>query len=387
MPAHLVVDFDVYDPPGGTKDLHGAWRALHDGPDIVWAPYHGGHWIVTRAEDIDYLQRTHDPFSMKDVTMPSGTRPTRLLPLEADPPEHGPFRSIINPWFSPRRIASLENDVQELAGRLIDGFQPRGTCEFMSEFALQLPIAIFMRLTNLPMQDRERLLAYTQMTTRGTAAERGQAHHLMMDYLGPVIKARRADPGEDLLSGIVHAKVGGAPINDTDMMSVLLVILFGGLDTVASTLGFIAHFLAGSPGHRAQLRADPALIRSAVDEFMRRFSPSNTARTLTSDFSYKGVQFKKNEKIYVPPILAGMDERRYTDALAIDFCRADKTHSSFGAGPHRCPGAILAQLEIKLFLQEWLARIPDFHIKPGETPLFGTGQVNCVERLVLAWTV
>jgi cytochrome P450 len=82
-----------------------------------------------------------------------------------------------------------------------------------------------------------------------------------------------------------------------------------------------------------------------------------------------------------------MDERRYPDALAIDFHRADMTHASFGAGPHRCPGALLAQLEIKLFLQEWLARIPDFHIQPGETPVFGTGQVNCVERLVLQWPI
>ena len=387
VPPHLVVDFDVYNPPGGARDLHAAWRKLHDGPDIVWAPYHGGYWILTRAADIDYVQRTHDPFSMKDVTMPAGTRPTRLLPLEADPPEHGPFRSIINPWFTPRRIATLENEVQQLAGRLIDGLQPRGTCEFMSEFALHLPIAIFMRLTNLPMEDREKLLAYTQMTTRGTAAERGDAHRLMMEYLGPVIEARRATPGDDLLSAVIHAKVGGAPINDTDMMSVLLVILFGGLDTVASTLGFIAHFLAGSPRHRQELLADPGLIRRAIDEFMRRFSPSNTARTLTRDFDYNGVQFKKDEKIYVPPVLAGMDDRRYPDAFAIDFHRADMAHSSFGAGPHRCPGALLAQLEIKLFLQEWLKRIPDFCVLAGEIPVFGTGQVNCVERLVLTWPV
>ena len=385
--AELEVDFDVYDPPGAARDLHGTWRRLHDGPDIVWAPYHGGYWIVTRAADIDYVQRNHDPFSMKDVTMPSGTRPTRLLPLEADPPEHGPFRTLINPWFTPRKIAGLEDEARQLAAELIQGFRARGTCEFMIEFALQLPIAIFMRLAALPMADRLELLGYTQMTTRGTAAERGEAHRLMMAYLAPVIAARRASPGDDLLSAIINAKIGGAPIGDADMMSVLLVILFGGLDTVASTLGFIAHFLAGSAEHRRQLVDNPDLVRRAVDEFMRRFSPSNTARTLTRDFEYKGIYFKKDEKIYVPPILAGMDERRYPNAFAIDFNRVDVSHASFGAGPHRCPGSILAQLEIKLFLQEWLKRIPEFSLKAGEVPVFGTGQVNCVERLVLAWPV
>src|SRR4051812_31258017 len=84
VPPELVIDFDVHNPPGGHEDLHGAWRKVQDGPDIVWAPYHGGYWLPTRWADIDYIQRNHDPFSMKDVTMPSGTRPTRLLPLEAD---------------------------------------------------------------------------------------------------------------------------------------------------------------------------------------------------------------------------------------------------------------------------------------------------------------
>lgn len=385
VPPELVIDFDVYDPPGGHADLHSAWRRLQDGPDIVWAPYHGGYWIPTRWADIDHIQRTYDPFSMKDVTMPSGTRPTRLLPLEADPPEHGPFRAILNPWFAPKRIADLKDFTRELAIRLTDELKPRGECEFMSEFALLLPIAIFMKLTNLPMDDRLMLLRYAQMSTRGSAGERGEAMKLMMAYLMPVIAARRAAPGDDVLSAVIHANTHDGAINDADMISMLLVILFGGLDTVASTLGFIAHFLAGSPTHRHQLIEKPALADHAVEELMRRFSPSNTARTLTRDFEYRGIQFRKDDKVYVAPVLAGMDERRYPNAMQIDFERKDVAHASFGAGAHRCPGALLAKLEIKVFLQEWLQRIPQFSVKSGEKVVFGAGQVNCVERLVLAW--
>lgn len=387
VPPELVADFDVFDPPGGREDLHGAWRRLQDGPDIVWAPYHGGHWIVTRAEDIDFLQLHHDPFSMRDVTMPAGLRPTRLLPLEADPPEHGPLRAVLNPWFTPKRIGALEGFTRELAVQLVEAVRPQGECEFMRDFALQLPIAIFMRLTDLPAEDRLTLLRYTQMSTRGTEEERPQATHLMMAYLEPVIAARRARPGDDLLSAIIHAEVGGAPIDAADMMSMLLVVLFGGLDTVASTMGFIARFLADHPDHRRQPIEEPRLIRQAVNEFMRRFSPSNTARTLTRDFEYKGVQFKQNDKVYVAPVLAGMDERRYPRAQEIDFRRQDMRHASFGAGPHRCPGLLLALLEIRLFLEVWLQQIPDFRVKPGEAPVYGTGQVNCVERLVLQWPI
>jgi cytochrome P450 len=323
---------------------------------------------------------------MRDVTMPANTRPTRLLPLEADPPEHTPFRALLNPWFSPKRISELKDFTRQLAVDLIEGLKPRGECEFMQDFALILPIAIFMRLTNLPMSDREHLLRLAQMSTRGGPHERAQASHEMLAYLMPVIADRRANPGDDVLSTVVHAKIGGQPINDTDMMSMLLVILFGGLDTVASTLGFIAHFMAGSPAHRRQLIEEPSLVDNAVEELMRRFPPSSTARTLSRDYDYKGVHFKQGDKVYIYTLMAGLDERRYPNAWEVDFRRKDAPqHNSFGAGPHRCPGSLLAKLEIKLFLQEWLARIPDFHVKPGEPVEYGPGQVNCVERLVLQW--
>jgi len=168
-------------------------------------------------------------------------------------------------------------------------------------------------------------------------------------------------------------------------MSMLLVILFGGLDTVASTLGFIAHFLATHASHRHQLLENPALVDNAVDELMRRFAPSATARTMSRDYEYKGLQFKAGEKVYITPLLAGLDDRRFPNAWEIDFHRQDVQHNSFGAGPHRCPGALLAKLEIKVFLQEWLPRIPDFEVKPGEPVVYGPGQVNCVERLMLSW--
>jgi len=385
VPPELVVDFDVYDPPGGREDLQGAWRRLQGGPAFLWAPYHGGYWIPTRAADIDYIQRNHDPFSMRDVTMPANSRPTRGLPLEADPPEHGPFRAILNPWFAPKRIGELKGFTRELAVELIERVRPRGECEFMSEFALQLPIAIFMRLTRLPMDDRLELLRYAQMSTRGTPAERGESFRLMMAYLGPVIAERRAHPGDDLLSRVVHARIDERPLREEDLMSMLLIILFGGLDTVASTLGFIANFFAASPAHRAQLRAHPELLDHAIEELMRRFPPANTARTMTRDFEYRGIRFKAGDKVYVSTMLAGMDESRYPDAMTIDFSRKDVVHQSFGAGPHRCPGAILAKLEIKVFLEEWLGRIPEFAVKPGEAVRYGPGQVNCIERLVLCW--
>ncbi len=186
--------------------------------------------------------------------MPVNTCPTSLLPLEADPPEHAAFRAILNPWFSPKRIGELKEFTRQLAVDLIEGFKPRGKCEFMQDFALILHrLRSSCRLTQLPIADRAKLLRYAQMSTRGTPDERAEASRLMMAYLAPVVAHRRANPGADVLSAVIHGKVEGKPINDTDMMSMLLVILFGGLDTVASAMGFIANYMASSPSHRRQL--------------------------------------------------------------------------------------------------------------------------------------
>jgi cytochrome P450 len=388
VPSELVVDFNVYGPENGKYDLPGAWRKLsQDARPFVWSPYHGGHWIPTRFEDIDFIQRNHDPFSMRDVTMPSGLKPFRLLPLEADPPEHLGFRMIINPYFTPRKIADLEQHTRDLAIELIETLQPKGQCEFIEDFAVKLPIAIFMRLGNLPMADAPELLRFAEMATRGGAAMKAQSQELMLGYIMPVIEERKKNPGDDVLSAIIHGNVRKNPIEFVDMISMILIILFGGLDTVTSTMGFMANFLANHSDHRKRLIEEPDIVPAAVNEMMRRFGPSNTARTLSRDFDYKGVHFIEGDKVYVAAMVAGMDETHFTNAWEIDFDRKEGEHASFGAGPHRCPGQLLALLELRIFVEEWLKRIPNFRVSAAIPPTYAPGQVNCVAQLELEWDV
>ena len=384
VPAELVVDWDIYNPPGSSEDVHRAWDALHKGPDIVWSPRYGGHWIVTRFEDIDFLQRNHDPFSMQDVTLPPGTH-TRVLPLEADPPEHTQYRAIVSPWFTPKNIEALGEFTRGLAVELIEGFKDKGECEFINDFSLMLPIAIFCKLTNIPFEDRKQLLEWTEWSLRGTLDQRQAAHAAMKGYIEKLIADRRARPGKDIMTDVVNAKINGEPIKHEDIVSMMLVILFGGLDTVAATLGFIAHFLATHPDHRRQLIAEPALIPQAVEELLRRFPVSGTTRTLTRDFDLKGIHFKKGDKVFVATTLANLDDRKYERPLEVNFQRPSSVHAGFGAGPHRCPGSFLARTEIKVYLEEWFKRIPDFHVKSGEKPVFATGSVNAVHYLPLVW--
>lgn len=216
-----------------------------------------------------------------------------------------------------------------------------------------------------------------------------QAQMALVDttaYLDGWLAKRRAAPGADLLSTMVTATVDGEPIREDDANSLCLLLLFGGLDTVASLLGFIAHFLAQHPAHCARLIREPVIVPRAVEELIRRHGISNTARYIAQDYVFEGVQLKAGELIQQPNSLYGLDETMFTDPLTVDFDRANAgRHLAFGSGPHICPGNILARREVRVFIEQWLARIPHFAIKPETTPLLESGIVNGVGRLELCW--
>jgi cytochrome P450 len=162
-------------------------------------------------------------------------------------------------------------------------------------------------------------------------------------------------------------------------------VIFGGLDTVAASLSFVTRWLAENPEPRKELARNPTMIPDAEEELYRRFGIPQTARVIAQDFVYKDVPFRRGEQILLSKTLHGLDERRYPDPLKVDFARKRAPHAAFGDGPHRCPGSFLARQELKIFLEEWLARIPDFRIKPGTTPVTSSGMVNGVLSLQLAW--
>ena len=209
IPAQLVVDWDVFKPTQPHEDIHQAWKNLHNGPDIFWTPHYGGHWVVTRAEDIDFMQRNYDPFSVREIIVPPGSKGFRTLPSEADPPEHAEYRAIVLPWFAPRNIDSLSGFARDLAAKIVDDLYPRGECEFYTEFSLNLPIAIFCKLADIPWSDKDMLLAWAEDAVRGNLERRFDAFNGMTGYVTKLIAQRRANPGTDIVSdnitGTVHA--------------------------------------------------------------------------------------------------------------------------------------------------------------------------------------
>ena len=239
---------------------------------------------------------------------------------------------------------------------------------------------------DVPLDDREHLLSLAEGAVRPqTVQDRLNAFAGLQAYTKKWILERRREPKNDLISRIVNAKIDGRLLNDAELDGMMINVIFGGLDTVSSALSFTANCLAGRPDLRRQLARDRALIPTAIEEFLRRFGIPNTTRLITHDFQYKDLTFKKGDLIMLPKTLHGLDERRFENPLDIDFQRARKAHAAFGEGPHRCPGSFLARLEMKIFLEEWLQRIPDFHIPAGDSVQMAAGPVNGVLRLPLSW--
>ncbi|ABQ66732.1 cytochrome P450 [Rhizorhabdus wittichii RW1] len=390
VPADLVRDFDLYDIPGAAEDIQAAYRAIQQAsPDIFWTPHNGGHWVATRGEDIIEMQRDYSRFSHRRIVLPPMPDAPRQIPLEMDPPEHARYRRPLMQALMPSIVAELEAKVRQVAIDAVERLLPRGECEFVEDFAKVLPIHVFLALVELPLDDKAYLLTLAEDSVRGRDAEtRGRSQQLMGAYLLPWIRARRETPGNDLLSKLVNVDIGGERISEAEATSYATLVLFGGLDTVAGMIAFIARFLAQNPGQRRQLVErldDDAFVRNAIEEMVRRHGLANTARVIASDFDYKGVSFRAGDRILPANLFVGVDDRLNPDPLVVDFSREKPVHAAFGNGAHACPGAVLARREIRIFLQEWLSRIPDFRIRPGTSPVLATGMVNGVLRLELVW--
>ncbi|BAI74843.1 cytochrome P450 (plasmid) [Azospirillum sp. B510] len=396
VPADRVFDVEVYAIPGADRDFHLALKAMHDHglPDVFWTPRQGGHWVVTRYEDMMGVLADPVNFSNGAIVVPKSRNPTRengslpLYPLTADLPEHTAYRALLSPTFSPRGVQQLSELARAVAIRLVEELKPRGSCEFITDFAQHLPIEIFMSIVDVPAEDREWLLALTDRMVR--PAEPEDMHKTMgtlFGYVRDLVAKRKAKPGNDLISSIIAGKVFGRPMDDDELTGMCALILIGGMDTVVSAMGFAAWFLARHPDHRRQLLENPELIPNAVDEMLRRHSIVNIGRLVKNDVTVGGVAMKAGDMLVMPSPLGSMDERKFPDPLTVDFTRSNSgEYSTFGKGPHRCPGANLGRAELRIFVEEWLRRIPDFHVRDEAAVGMSCGINGTIYSLPLEWT-
>jgi cytochrome P450 len=385
VPQDLVVDFDIRTDPIFQGDPQAGLYSLRGRTPMFFTPRSGGHWVVLDGGAMTEVYQDTERFTAKGSLerAPDGAV---QIPMGLDPPELLKYRVLLARLLSARAMNELADSIRSLAIELIDRVRDNGACEFVSEVAELYPVTIFLRQVDFPLSELPRFRRWAKaMFHDPDPAKNAEAVFNITNYLSATIKDRRGTHGTDLLSQLLQSQVADRALNGEEMLSIMFTIFGGGLDTVVSTLSFIIRFLAGSPAHRDQLIAEPALIPQALEELMRRHSITSLFRLAKHDMEFHGVRLRAGDRLWCSTVMIGLDEKRIPEPLTVDFHRAKAGNPIFGVGPHHCPGRYLARLELRIFLEEWLRRIPHFAVEPNSVIPILTGPAMGLGRLPLRW--
>jgi hypothetical protein len=349
-----------------TADRGAGWKVLRDAGPVVFM---NGYYYLTRREDVLTALRNPKVFSSRLALQPPGS-PIPVLPLAFDPPEHTRYRKILQPFFSPYGLSKSRPVLVRHAAEMIDAIAAKGECEAMKDLARLYPFQVFLDLYGLPLEDRDRLIAWKDDVIGDkpylTEEDAASARHLY-EYLTDVINQRRDRPGTDMLSAVM---TGDGNFTDLELLGMSHLLILAGLDTVTAAIGFALLELARRPQLRAQLRGNVRQIRAFIEEIVRLEPSAPVApRVLTETTVVGGMTLPAGSPVFLCMAAVNRDgsDPISTDELVMDG--KVHRHWGFGGGPHRCLGSHLARMELTVIVDEWLNRIPEFELAPDYEPV------------------
>lgn len=342
-------------------------------------------WFVTRYEDVGRVLKDHRRFSnrsmlgeaeLPDVSPAARTAMSLFadMMLGVDPPEHTRLRDFVRKAFTPRLTGNLRPYIEGLAYELLDAVEKRATAsgertmDLIADYAEPLPIAVILQLLGIPPADRDQMIRWgTVAAFDGSPAHAERIAPDVADYLGyceRLLATKRQAPQDDLLSTLVRPEAGVEPLTDAELASMIFLLIFAGHETTTHSIGQSVIALLERPAQLAALRADPSLIRSAVEELLRYGTPVPVprARLALEDVEIRGVAIARGDVVL--PVLgsANRDDARFPAAAELDLTRTDNRHLTFGAGIHTCVGASLGRAELQIAIGTLLRRLPDLEL-------------------------
>jgi len=331
----------------------------------------GGYWLVSRYADC--LQALNKPhvFSSAQTTVPMLSDAVGpMIPLNIDPPEHGAYRRALLPLFGPRRIAALEPVARAAARKLAGQLRSAPEADFIADFAIPYPYEVFLPMMGLPTSDMELFLGWEEESLRRQSVDAEAARIAVtvtrpkvISYFSAIIAERRRGRGgsaRDVNAGRLAARAGGRPLSDGEILRICILLFQASLHTTADALGNIIWYLAQHPGQRDLLARQPELIPSAVEELLRYEGVSQVGRITTSEAEVGGARIPAGSFVVLLVPSAGRDDGEFDEPDNVRLDRHPNRHLAFGAGAHRCLGAYLARMEIRVALEEISTLLPDF---------------------------
>jgi cholest-4-en-3-one 26-monooxygenase len=339
-------------------------------------------WALTRYDDVLHVEKTPRRYSSFAGSRPRLDQRGDHSMINLDDPVHQAQRNLVSRRFTPRAVRSHEQAVREFADRIIDDVVGKGSVEVVEEIASRLPAMVITELLGYPMElwplirevSEVTMLAAGQTKADGSEPEfdhaSADATLRWRDVTLELIAARRAEPGDDLISVWANAETDGKPWDDLRVIEECILVLDGGAETTRTVIGSVCFELATRPDIQRLLREHPELLAtSAVEEFIRWVTPIvNMRRTVTEDHELRGRQLATGDEVLLLYAAANRDDRTFPDPDTFDVTRTPNHHVAFGFGTHVCLGAALARLELRVLFEQLLRRLPEWQLVPGTTP-------------------
>lgn len=401
IPESVVYDFDMFRDPGLLADPQKRCLDMaKNAPKVFWTPRNGGHWVFQGQNAVFDAARDPDSFSSEGIPheqimamlamMPKGSPHIPIpYPILLDPPLHEKYRKPLQGVFSPKTVMALKDGIRALAVELIDGIADKGECEFMSAVAEPLPVQIFLKMLGLPleMMPEYRALVKESLAHQADSSPAESMQRLMKvaAIMRDELLDRRDNPRDDIISMLWKVEIDGQPTTLDDLENYGVLLFIAGLDTVMNSMGYAARHLAQDHELQGKLRADSSLIPDAVEEMLRRYSFVVPTRRVKKDLEFNGLQMKKDERLMLYLPAADLDPDVFPNPESYDLGRENKVHIAFNAGPHRCLGSHLARLELQIFYEELLARLPQFRLDPERGVTFLCSHILGIDKLYLVW--
>jgi cytochrome P450 len=348
-------------------------------------------WLVTRYDDV--ANALTDERFAKDIfrvlakeqlsNVPWITRllAPLLMPfarhmLNQDPPDHTRLRALVQQAFSPRLVEGMRGRVETLANELLDKVERRGRMDLIADYALPIPTTIIAEMLGVPVKDRHKFHRWSGVMLAAGASRFGLVRAMpsalrFMRYLRKLIRARRADPCDDLVSALVSANENSQHLSDDELLSMILLLIVAGHETTVNLIASGMLALLEHPDQLEWLRSDPGLIKPAVEELLRFSSPveTATARFAREDVEIAGVTIPKGDVVLAAIASANRDELQFKNPDTLDIAREPNKHLAFGLGIHFCLGASLARLEGQIAINTLLAHTRDMRLAVDKSKL------------------